>query len=102
MSTPMPSKRIYFEVIGGAADGLVFDNLRDGNEARMVRLLWLLTKGGQVGVEVRGPSLAKWMKSQGGEVSKPSDWKSLSGYRVAERIEEDSEMLIRLKDVGLR
>ena|SRR5688572_14318722 len=101
MTQPMSSKRIYFEVIGGAEDGLVFDNLRDGNDARMVRLLWLLTKGGQVGVEIRGPSLSMWMKSQG-EVSKATDWRHLSSYRVSDRIEEGSEILIRLKEVGLR
>jgi hypothetical protein len=98
---PLPSKRVHIEIIGGDADGLFLDSQSTNSQEReLVEGMLYMTNNGEIGQGWRGVSLTNLREIQAGISGRKSAPDFMHEYRVVERIEEESEILIRMRYHG--
>lgn len=92
-------KRVIVEVIGGDADGLYLDSEdQDSALAEEAKSVYRMTEGGTVGRATAGLSMGRLIRLRSGDRSAAENHGGHAHYYcVSERIEEDSEILIRLQ-----
>jgi len=92
------NKRVYIEVIGGDADGIVLDSHSDDPAVReTVRGILFMTKNGEVGFGMNGISLSNLLELARGETREPRivpDF--MHKYVITERLDEAGEILLRM------
>jgi hypothetical protein len=92
--------RFLLEFVGGYWDGKTIDSAsQDADERdRVWQCLWL-TENGMVGRAYMGVSPAgiEYLKEHGPQATRDAGFRISHVYRIAERLEEGNEVLIRLK-----
>src|SRR6476660_1254049 len=95
------SKRVHIEILGGDEDGLILVS-DSGNpvERQQVETILQATNNGEIGMGMRGLSVSKLravLEGRGGTFLRLFRWPAFQyEYKVTERIDEPSEVLIRL------
>jgi hypothetical protein len=96
------TKRVIVEFLGGDADGLYLDTKHEDREiAQYTEFLYVGTQNGTVGRGVRGLSMSLVIRVlKGDRTALNRQGLHAHEYRVVERIEEDNEILLRMKYKG--
>jgi hypothetical protein len=91
--------RIILEFLGGYWDGQTLDTAsRSGREADLARAYYEMVKQGSMGTDLEvSPAVADFAAQHGWEAARKAGFSQIHHYRVAERMEEGTEVLVRLK-----
>jgi hypothetical protein len=95
----LPQKRIIIEFIGGDADGEYWDSSSDSMKALMAQGVYVGTGGGAIGRGMRTMPYAMSEEALKGNKAALKPYHPHE-YRIAERLETDSEILLRMKYIG--
>jgi hypothetical protein len=91
---------VLLEFVGGYWDGKFLDNESDdGMEVELANGYYRITDGGAVGQGFSGllPEAAEFAQVRGWQAEEDAGLAGNHAYRVAERLEEDNEILVRFQ-----